>query len=204
MAERLGEVALIFPAAGQGPAPVGMSDNPEVLDAVAASRLAEAGREEIWAQALARAVAHATTEVVAVLGRVSLSLSDVLALDVGVSLPLPMAALQMVQLEGVGGTLLCRGQIGQGNGRRALRLYAGVDADEPLYALPATVSEVVPAAAQPLERTVPRGQGARRDLSGAADPILPAGVDMPEAQDGRGGEVPADARASLARTSMAG
>lgn len=195
-AERLGDVLMIFPAKGQGAAPVVPAGQPGSKDAIAATGLALAEAADRWEQALERVVMHATTEIEAVLGRVSLPLSDVLALEAGVLLPLPMAALQMVQVEGAGGAILCRGQLGKGNGRRALRLYpAGVGGEVP-HGLPVTATEVVPASAQPFERAPVRSAAPGRGAADACAAILPDEISGPTGNDAGG--LAADTRPLMA------
>ncbi len=199
-AERLGDVVMIFPAKGQGAAPVVLASQSGSKDAIAATGLALLAAADQWEQALERVVMHAITEIEAVLGRVSLPLADVLALEVGVSLPLPMAALQMVQVEGAGGAILCRGQLGKGNGRRALRLYPAAAEGEVPHGLPVTATEAVPASAQPFERTPVRHAGPGRVALDAGAAILPDETAGPTSDNagGQAGGLAAETRPPMA------
>ena len=183
-AARQGSLVLALPAKGRGSVPV--QPAAETDDATAAAGAARA-RDERWEVALEGAVLGAQAEIRAVLGRVILPLADLLRLETGVSLPLPMAALQMVQVEAEDDSLLCRAQLGQGNGRRALRLYLPEDAGDEVFGQPATATELVPAAAQPMQRTQERRPGAE-PAERAALAARPALTPEPAAT-----EAPADA-----------
>lgn len=105
---RRGEVLLALPAEGrarQKVAPV-----PDL----AAARAFQAD--------LAAQVQAVQSELGAVLHRVTVPLSAVMGLQVGDSVPLPMAALERVVLEGLDGRRLAEGRLGQNNGMRAVRL----------------------------------------------------------------------------------
>lgn len=197
-ASRRGDVLMIFPAEGRGAPPLRTT-----ADAALAASRAGSGEAQGWAQGLERAILPVSTEIIAVLGRMTLSLAEVLALEPGVSLPLPMAALQMVQLEGRDGSLLCRGQLGQGNGHRALRLFPHAEGDEDPDTLPIAATEPVAATDQPLRRAgaAARSGGVPADgvpAAGAALPQLPG--DMPGSEE-EGSEVLAD---QPFRTALAG
>jgi len=152
---RRGEVTLVFPAKGRGAAPV-----PGAKAADAQARVAlEQSRDASWDAALERAIMDTQTELRAVLGRIVLPLSDVLKLEAGISLPVPMAALQMVRVEAGGDVLLCLAHLGQGGGRRALRLYDPAETDAAGGAAAPVASELVPASAQPLHRAPPARLG---------------------------------------------
>ena len=156
---RTGDVLLALPAAGRGQPPTVRPDP----DAVYTPSLIETG----WPAALERAVLPAGAEVQAVLARVSLPLVELLKIEAGQSLPLPQGALAAVQLEGVDGRLICLGQLGQGNGRRALRLTPGEASEQPV-GLPVMPSALLPACEQPL-------QVARRGVM-QPDPLAPVAV----------------------------
>lgn len=160
---RTGEVLLALPAADHGRQPL--------------SRTVAAGRdgqdmpgEAEWARGLERAILPAEAEVRAVLARVTLTLADVLRIEAGQSLALPGATLGTVRLEGADSGLICLGQLGQGQGRRALRL--GPSADE----VPASGAAVGRGALLPA--TEPAGVAARD-----ARPPAKAPPDPPAAQE---------------------
>ena len=163
---RQGEVMLALPSKGRGAQPLAA----ESADATAAPGNAQ---DQGWEAALQDAVMGTQTDIRAILGRVILPLADVLQLEAGVSLPLPMAALQMVQIEAEGAAevVLCLGQLGQGNGRRALRLFLPEAGAPEVYGLPPMATEVVPASAQPITRSAPR-----KAMAALSDPTGPVGA----------------------------
>ena len=58
----------------------------------------------------------------AVLHRMTIPLGAVTGLKVGDMIPLPMAAVELLRLEGLGGRKLVFGKLGQSHGHRAVRL----------------------------------------------------------------------------------
>ena len=81
----------------------------------------------------------AQAELSAVLHRLTLPLSAVLALRAGDVLPLPSAALDRVSVEGLDGRRLALGKLGQNQGSRALRLQQ-IGAAPPAAAPPAAAT----------------------------------------------------------------
>jgi flagellar motor switch protein FliM len=71
---------------------------------------------------LAAQVAAAEVRLEAVLTRISLPLSRVMALGQGEVLVLPLATLDGLRLEAAGGTAVAQGKLGQSRGMRAVRL----------------------------------------------------------------------------------
>ena len=69
-----------------------------------------------------RTVMATPAQLEGVLDRLRLPWSAVVALKAGDLIPLPMAALDRVQMEGVGGRRLAMGRLGQCRGHRAVRL----------------------------------------------------------------------------------
>lgn len=106
-----GPVLLALPADGRGPRPARLAPQ----DPAAA---AGAG----FAQALADQVMAAESRLHAVLHRVTIPLSAVIGLKPGDLMPLPMAAVERVVLEGLDGRRVASGKLGQNRGMRALRL----------------------------------------------------------------------------------
>jgi flagellar motor switch protein FliM len=157
---RVGTVIAVYPAKGRGPAAMGRS-GPEVGDGATAPTSANrpAGVSDegmrIWADAMEDVVLKAPTAIDAVLGRITLPLAEVLKLEQGASLTLPATSLANVQVEGSNGSVFWIGQLGQGSGRRAIRLVERDPGTKPLMAQTATASEVVPASDQPLVRKSP-------------------------------------------------
>ncbi len=133
---RHGTILLALPAKGRG----SMRTPPRDRAEAAALTRQDA---EAWSEALTGAVMEARAEVEAVLHRVTLPLSAVIDFAPGTVVPLPMAALDQVILQGSGGRTLAMGQLGAQRGHRALRLAEGDDAPE--EALTALVPRTVQA-----------------------------------------------------------
>jgi flagellar motor switch protein FliM len=106
-----GPVLLALPADGRGPRPVRLAQQ----DPAAAS-------EAAFAQALADQVMAAQSQLHAVLHRVTIPLSAVMGLKPGDLMPLPMAAIDRILVEGLDGRQLATGRLGQNRGMRAVRL----------------------------------------------------------------------------------
>jgi flagellar motor switch protein FliM len=125
-----GEVLLALPAEGRGRRP----------DAGKPTIDTDAG--PAFAAALADQVLGADAEVRAMVGRVTLPLSRVMALAPGDLLALGQAALDRVTLEGIDGCGLASGRLGQTRGMRAVRivLAPGTDAHQPGTHQPGTPS----------------------------------------------------------------
>lgn len=85
------------------------------------ARTAEA-RPEGWARALEAQVMAAPAQLTAVLGRLTLPLSEVMALGVGSRLTLPLAKLEEVEMQALDGQVLGLGRLGQYRAMRAIRL----------------------------------------------------------------------------------
>ncbi len=98
-----------------------------------------------WERALEASVMTAPAQLGAVLGRVRMPLSEVMALKVDSLVTLPLSQLEEVQLEGLDRAVLAVGRLGQYRGMRALRLTA-------LHG---------EAGAEPVFETAPRGDSAR-------------------------------------------
>ncbi|WP_136682525.1 FliM/FliN family flagellar motor switch protein [Falsirhodobacter xinxiangensis] len=111
---RRGEVVLALPAEGRGDVPV----------------LAEP-EDEGFTERLAEQVMAVDAVMDAVLYRVTVPLSAVLNWAEGDTMPLPLAALDRILLEGQG-RRLAEGKLGQNRGMRALRLAA----QEPVNVVP--------------------------------------------------------------------
>ena len=106
----------------------------EVPDAAPASarRLPGTGRADAWSRALESQVMSAPAQLTAVLGRMTMPLSEVMALGVGSRLVLPLAKLEEVELEALDGQVLGLGRLGQFRAMRAIRLVeAGARGAEP-------------------------------------------------------------------------
>lgn len=107
---RQGQVVLALPAQGRGEAPPPCA----APDATAATMVFNAG---LTAQVMA-----ARADLEAVLARVTLPLSQVMALAPGEVLRLGTATLDRIDVDGTDGVRLAGGRLGQTQGMRALRL----------------------------------------------------------------------------------
>ena len=140
---KTGTVLLALPDEGRGKLPV---DDP------AAAVVADPGPE--FTAQLTERVNGSDSQMEAVLARLTLPISVMVALQPGEVLPLPLAALDRITLEGIDGRRLAMGKLGQNRGMRAVRLT-------PEVGLAATARPGVvlaaPMAAQPVLR--PTGTG---------------------------------------------
>ncbi|WP_444665717.1 FliM/FliN family flagellar motor C-terminal domain-containing protein [Cereibacter changlensis] len=107
---KTGGLLLVLPAEGRGERPAGTVD------------LHDPAEERAFSAALEAQVMAADCVLEGVLHRVSLPLAAVMALEPGSLLPLPMAALERIGLEGSDGRRLAEGRLGQNRGMRAVRL----------------------------------------------------------------------------------
>jgi flagellar motor switch protein FliM len=78
--------------------------------------------EVAFTQALMTQIGHAECRLEAILARVSVDLTELMALDVGEVLALPGASLDLVHLETADSRRMATGRLGQARGMRALRL----------------------------------------------------------------------------------
>ncbi len=106
---RIGEVVLVLPAAGRGERPVAATA-PEVASAPQ------------FAQDLSAQVLQVDARLEAVIGRLTLPLRHVMALQPGEVLPLPQAGLDNVVLETPAGRPVAFARLGQHRGMRAVKL----------------------------------------------------------------------------------
>lgn len=106
-----GPVMLALPADGRGrqPRPMPLSTPAPVAAA-------------LFTKALTDQVMLTEAELLAVLHRVTVPLSAVMALKPGDFVPLPTAALDRIVLQGLDGRQLAAGKLGQNRGMRAVRL----------------------------------------------------------------------------------
>lgn len=136
-AGRRGEVVLLAPVVGRAAVSVPpnatkspvTADQPEAAD---------------WEKRLEQVVLCANAEVTAVLAQITLPLASILDLEAGQSLTLPDTAPGSVQLVGVDGRILSFCRLGQGNGRRAVRLAQDMPTDT-IVAPPPVASRILPA-----------------------------------------------------------
>ncbi len=106
-----GEVILALPAEGRGHRPT-----------LAATLADDAHAVHAFTQSLTEAVLGVTCQLDAVLARIVLPLSAVMALEPGTIVPLPKASLSDLRMEGLDGRFLIDAKLGQNRGTRAVRL----------------------------------------------------------------------------------
>ena len=104
---KMGELRLIFPY------------DPSGQDQAAATLDAQ------WRSGWHAAVMQTQTVVEAVLHRFTIPLDEIGSLGVGALIPIPLAAVAQVSLEGSDGQCVATGKLGQCNGHRAVRVGAG-------------------------------------------------------------------------------
>ena len=167
-AGRAGGLLLALPAKGRRPRPAA---RPEAEDA--GTTPAEAAAEAEWAERVERMAMAAPVPVEAVLARLALPLSAVMALHPGSVIPIALEALEALRLEGPGGTLIAGARLGQHRGFRALRIVGPGAAEG---AGPAAET----AAAGSFAFATPPGGDLIGDLAAAPDlPGLPE-LDLPD------------------------
>lgn len=108
---RLGKIMMALPAEGRGKRPRSASH-----------ALPEQTSRHMFAAELAGQVDGATCVLQAVVHRMFCPLSDVIGLQLGAVLPLSMASIDKIALEGLGGERIAEGRLGQNRGMRAIRL----------------------------------------------------------------------------------
>lgn len=115
---RRGDILLALPAEGRGQAPTLKADHSASPD-----------HSHQFLQALTERVNGAPSGMEAVLTRLRLPIAEVMALEVGMVLALPDAALDQISLEGLDGRRVAEGRLGQNRGMRAIRLSEGSASD---------------------------------------------------------------------------
>jgi flagellar motor switch protein FliM len=113
---RDGQVILVLPADGRGERPALAPDEGESL-------------APQFSTALQAQVLQADCRLDAVVGKLTLPLRQIMALAVGETLLLPMAALDAIALETVDGRRIAGARLGQHRGMRALKLTEAVATD---------------------------------------------------------------------------
>lgn len=108
---RLGQIVMALPAEGRGKRPRSASH-----------ALPEVTSRQMFAAHLAGQVDGATCVLQAVVHRMFCPLSDVMGLQPGAILPLSLASIDRIGLEGLGGGRIAEGRLGQNRGMRAIRL----------------------------------------------------------------------------------
>jgi flagellar motor switch protein FliM len=85
-------------------------------------RTVRSGRGDDWARALESQVMSAPAQLTAVVGRVTMPLSDVMGLGIGSRLVLPLSNLEEIEVTALDGEILGCGRLGQFRAMRAVRL----------------------------------------------------------------------------------
>lgn len=133
---REGRVILVLPAAGRG---VSQASAPDLAE----------GEVPQFTEALSAQVMQADCRLDAVIGRLVVPLKQIMALQVGETLDLATAALDLVSLETLEGRRVATARLGQHRGMRALKLNETVavrtPAPVPLHPLAQPVTEAPPA-----------------------------------------------------------
>ena len=162
---RHGTILMAVPAEGRGRLPA-RADTAAGADPGAAAAMMQ------WVERIEAAVLGAEAQIEAVLDRVHLPLSAVLALKPGAMVPLSKSAMTRVRVEGRGHRFVAWGRIGQCQGHLAVRVHLGLkeDGEERAEFEPAADAAVP---AQPVARPqapprVAEAAGARPE-GGAAD-----------------------------------
>jgi flagellar motor switch protein FliM len=143
---RQGGLLWVVPANGRGthlrrnPGQTALAATAEGIASAAAERAAQ---EAAWGKQMQGTVMGTQAVIEAVLHRVSLPLSAVMALRPGLDIPLPSDALEHLRLEGAGRRRLSLGRLGQSRGMRAVRVIAEEDL------APGTMADVSTAKAKP-------------------------------------------------------
>ena len=110
---RTGKVLVALPAKGRGKPRQAAQPHPGSNEAEAA---------EAWNRVLQETVETATARLDAVLGRVRLSLSDLMRLSPGDRIAFPLTAMSHVRLVAPGQSTIASGRLGQTGGTRAVKL----------------------------------------------------------------------------------
>jgi flagellar motor switch protein FliM len=129
---REGTVVLVLPAEGRGERPA-IADDPTA--AIAPQ----------FTSALQAQVMQSDCRLDAVVGRLTLPLRQIMALEVGETLILPSSALDAIALETLDGRRVAQARLGQHRGMRALKLSEAVQTN----AQPQATVRPAPAAAEP-------------------------------------------------------
>ena len=108
---RLGQIVMALPAEGRGRRP-----------RHASRALPEETSRQMFTADLAGQVDGATCILQAVIHRMFCPLSEVIGLQPGAVLPLSLASIDRIALEGLGGERVAEGRLGQNRGMRAIRL----------------------------------------------------------------------------------
>jgi flagellar motor switch protein FliM len=157
---RTGRIVLALPALGRGPRP---SPVPGQGEGEGVPQPGSALGAALWQEQMQRTVLQAPVALEAVLHRLTLPLAAVLTFKPGTLLPVPLAALEALSIEGLGGGGVAQGRLGQHQGMRAVRLRGEAEADTGAEAPPARQADPQPArraAKPPPEPPAPKHRAA--------------------------------------------
>lgn len=143
---RTGRIVLALPAKGRGQPPRRAAG---LLAEAPAPPAGSAADAEFWQDQLQRTVLQAPVTLEAVLHRITLPLAAVLTFKPGMTLPVPLAALEDLRLEGLGGRRVGRGRLGQHQGFRAMRICGEAEAEPPTQVAPEPVAAAPPSRRAP-------------------------------------------------------
>jgi flagellar motor switch protein FliM len=129
---REGSILLALPAEGRGRAPIHSGDEKPSGDGPVPGYA-----QTEWSEQIERSVMAVRTQIEAVFDRITLPLSDVLALKPGSLLPLPAQSLNHVRVQGFGHRFVAHARLGQCQGNYAVRIFMGPEADPDELALSA-------------------------------------------------------------------
>lgn len=164
---RKGRIFMVLPAKGKGRLPA-LGSGPKVDTLVAA---------QSFTLDLAEQIEAAGVVLEAILGRISLPLHRVMALQVGEVIPLGRASIDKIQIAGLDGGAVTEGKLGQNRGMRAIRLGAAQQGEG--YELAARRPGEMQAAA--LEFAAPAAMdSAAETMESAAEPLDFAAEPAPE------------------------
>ena len=130
--EREGGMILALPAQGRGRGPRKAGESKAEAEATAAGGVAAVDPqiEAAWAQNLEATVLGTRADLTAVLHRATMSLAQVIQFKVGMTIPVPYAALEDLRIEGIGRQKVGAARLGQAQGMRALRIRLEVDGEQ--------------------------------------------------------------------------
>ena len=122
---RVGQMHLVLPAEGRG-------RKPKVISKVHPSVAGPA-----FSAALSARVEAADCQLQAIVGRLAMSVAETMRLEVDMVLPLSLANLDRVSIQGLDGREVGLGKLGQHRGMRAVRLIASGQSDHGAATVPA-------------------------------------------------------------------
>ena len=115
-----------------------------------------AGGDNGWSKTMESVVGASHVEILAVLHRAQMALTDVQALQVGDFIKVPKTAISQITMEGSDGVIVGEARLGQQNGYRALRMKgAGTGADSGTAPMVAPILEAPAMGAMTMDAGTP-------------------------------------------------